>query len=61
MWRMHREIKAVSRDPDRLNYRDRAITPGAEGDEDLAMFATEEAQAYVIQERRLKAVRDRAA
>ncbi len=53
----------IKHNPRKLEYMDLSLTPAAaKGDEDkLAMFATAEAKAYVVQERRLAGIREGAA
>jgi hypothetical protein len=63
LWgRMQRLYRAIKRDPERLAYRDEALTPVADDDSDrLDLFQSGEAKAYVTQERRLAKVRAGAA
>jgi hypothetical protein len=59
LWgRMYRRYQMIKRNPSRLAYRDEALTPVADDeDERLDLFKSGEAQAYVAQERRLAKVR----
>lgn len=58
-WALYYRVKY---DPRRLDYMDAALSPVTEDETDsLEMFQSDEAQAYVVQERRLKAVRAGAA
>ena len=51
--------RSLKRDPDRLSYRDQALTPVTEDETDeLGLFATGEAKAYVVQERRMAKIRE---
>jgi hypothetical protein len=59
LWgRMYGLYRSIKRDPNRLAYRDEALTPVADDDsERLDLFRSIEARAYVAQEERLARVR----
>jgi hypothetical protein len=58
LWRKYHEIK---HNPAALEYRDLALTPESEGDMDGDLYRTAGAEAFVIQQERMKAIRERAA
>ena len=58
LWGKYYEIK---HNPRRLEYRDLALTPAAEDGTAGEMFQTAGAEAFVVQQRRLKAIQERAA
>jgi hypothetical protein len=58
LWRKYYEIK---HDPKKLEYMDLALTPVFDGDEEREMFHTDEAEAYVVQQKKMRATIDAAA
>jgi hypothetical protein len=58
LWRKYYEIK---HDPKKLEYMDLALTPVFDEDEEREMFHTDEAEAYVVQQKKMRATIDAAA
>jgi hypothetical protein len=52
---------AIKKDPRRLEYTDEALTPVDDHEDEREMFQTEEAHAYVVEQRRMDKIRAEAA
>jgi hypothetical protein len=50
--------RSIKYDPHKPDYTDLSLTPPSTDEDSLAMFQTEEAKAYVVQERRLAKIRE---